>query len=426
MLTIAGCTQKKGYEFPEEGIKVSDVVSAFCVGFSIIENNNKLYIAYYDSLHQMTLATYDLYSGKMDYEVLPSQIGWDSHNYVTMAFDKEGYLHVSGNMHAMPLVYFRSEKPFDIHSMRHIAAMTGEDEKRMTYPAFLETTDGGLIFHYRTGGSGNGSEIYNIYNLETKAWSRLLDTHLTDGEGERNAYMQGPFLGSDGFYHLIWVWRDTPDCSTNHTLSYARSKNLIHWENISGQTTELPITLEKSEFYVDATPAKGGLFNPGIKMGFDSEGKPVIGYHKYDENGHNQLYVARYEGKEWRKVQLTNWKYRWQFEGKGSMRNELTIATPKVVSDSKMAFGYDHIKEGRGEIVFDERTFDVVGKRELVPVYPARYDEVESDFPGMEVRTLVCGDYLLRWETLPANRDRKPKGELPRASSLMLYKFKQQ
>lgn len=421
---LSACTNQKVFDFPKEGVEISKVVSAFRVGFSMLEKNDKLYMAYYDSLHQMTLATCDLKSGKLEYKVLPSKIGWDSHNYITMAFDKEGYLHVSGNMHAVPLIYFRSEMPYDIHSVRQVEKMTGVDEKRMTYPSFMESPDGNLIFHYRTGGSGNGSEIYNIYDVKTKSWKRLLDTHLTYGEGKRNAYMQGPVLGGDGYYHLIWVWRETPDCSTNHTLSYARSKDLLHWENIAGVKTELPIVLEKKEFWVDATPVKGGLFNPGIKLGFDSQNHPIIGYHKYDENGYNQLYAAKYIDNEWKLSKLTDWEYRWQFEGNGSMKNELSITNPISIKDGKMAFGYNHIKEGKGEILFDENTLEACGKREPVRVYPESYDEVVSDFPGMYVRTLVKGNYLLRWETLDANRDRKPEGELPPASKLVLYKFK--
>lgn len=421
---IGGCNQQQSFDLPAEGLEISRVESAFNVGFSMLEENGRLYMAYYDSLHQMTLSVLDLQTGCLDYEILPSKIGWDSHNYVTMAFDEEGYLHVSGNMHAVPLVYFRSTKPFDIHSMEEIHKMTGSEEKRVTYPAFMKSPSGDLIFHYRTGGSGNGSEIYNIYDVENKNWRRLLDQPLTDGRGQRNAYMQGPVLGKDGYYHLIWVWRETPDCSTNHTLSYARSKDLLHWESASGKAIELPITLEEKELYVDDTPVKGGLFNPGIKLGFDSEGHPVIGYHKYDEAGNNQLFVTRYQDGSWYGKQLTSWTYRWQFEGNGSMKTELDIFAPQAIGEGKMALGYKHIKEGTGEILFDEKSFEVVGKRERSLGYPEKYNQVTSSFPGMLPHVIVKGDYLLRWETLPANRDRKPQGKLPPSSSLRLYKWK--
>ncbi len=418
------CHQDSAFVFPEEGVQISKVESAFPVGYSMIEKNNRLYMAYYDSIHQMTLAIFDLKTGLCEYEILPSKIGWDTHNYVTIAFDKEGFLHVSGNMHAVPLVYFRSTEPYNIHTMEKIDRMTGLDEKRVTYPVFMESPDGELLFHYRTGGSGNGAEIYNIYDVKSQSWKRLLDKPLTDGHGERNAYMQGPILGNDGFYHLIWVWRETPDCFTNHTLSYARSCDLIHWENAAGEQTELPITLEKTEFYVDATPVKGGLFNPGIRLGFDSKNRPVIGYHKYDKNGYNQLYVARYQNNSWYIRQLTDWKYRWQFEGHGSMNTELDIFTPRVLDHGKMAFGYRHVKEGMGEIVFDEQTFEFLGKQEISSVYPERYNRLESTHPEMNPHVIICGDYMLRWETLSANRDRKPQGILPPASRLMLYKWK--
>lgn len=421
---MVGCIQKEVFVFPKEGIEISKVLSSFRVGFSMIEKNDKLYMAYYDSLHQMTLATCDLKSGKLEYKTLPSKIEWDSHNYITMTFDKEGYLHLSGNMHAIPLIYFRSEFPYDIHSMCQVEKMTGIDESCITYPSFMESPDSNLIFHYRSGESGNGSEIYNIYDVKTKSWRRLLDTPLIYGDGKRNAYMQGPVLGGDGYYHLIWVWRETPDCSTNHTLSYARSKDLLNWENIAGIKTQLPIILENEEFWVDATPVKGGLFNPGIKLGFDSKNHPIIGYHKFDENGYNQLYVAKYIDDEWKLSKLTDWEYRWQFEGIGSMKTELSITNPVSIKDGIMAFGYNHIKEGKGEILFDENTLKSCNKREPISLYPKSYDDVISSFPGMHVRTIVEGDYLLRWETLDANRDRKPEGELPPASSLILYKFK--
>jgi alpha-L-rhamnosidase len=62
----------------------------------------------------------------------------------------------------------------------------------------------------------------------------LFDGPLLDGEGERSAYSSGPQRGPDGRFHLLWMWRETPDAMTNHTLSYARSRDLIHWETSSG------------------------------------------------------------------------------------------------------------------------------------------------------------------------------------------------
>jgi hypothetical protein len=58
---------------------------------------------------------------------------------------------------------------------------------------------------------------------------------------------------------------------------------------------------------------------------------------------------------------------------------------------------------------------------------------VESTWLGMEVRTaadLGSGDnskvrYVLRWETLPSNRDRPRSGPLPPPTMLRLYQLEE-
>ena len=95
-------------------------------------------------------------------------LGWDSHNFVTLGIDKEGFIHLSGNMHVNPITYFKSTKPNDITTLQQEMIMVGPNEKRCTYPHFMLTKEGELLFHYRDGASGNGNEIYNIYSCETK------------------------------------------------------------------------------------------------------------------------------------------------------------------------------------------------------------------------------------------------------------------
>ena len=74
-------------------------------------------------------------------------------------------------------------------------------------------------------------------------WRRFLNSQLHDGEGERNAYATTPIRGPDSRFHVIWVWRETPNAATNHSLSYARSPHLIHGVTSVGR----PITLDKSD-----------------------------------------------------------------------------------------------------------------------------------------------------------------------------------
>src|SRR5262249_26296289 len=145
---------------------------------------------------------------------LPTVVGWDSHNYVTMAVDADGFIHVSGNMHNVPLIYFRSTRAMDVTSLVRVTSMVGSNETSATYPQFFQGPTGILVFAYGDGGSGNGNYIFNSYSRATQTWSRLLASPLIDGQGLRSAYPVGPILGPDGWYHLVWTWRDTPDAST--------------------------------------------------------------------------------------------------------------------------------------------------------------------------------------------------------------------
>ena len=183
-----------------------------------------------------------------------------------MAIDDDGYLHVSGNMHVRPLVYFRSQKPLDASTLVRVAAMTGVAETNVTYPSFFRGPNGEFLFTYRDGHSGEGDQITNIYDLKTQTWKRLIDQPLFDGEGQRSAYPTTPELGPDGFFHIVWVWRDTTSAETSHDPSYARSRDLVHWESSHGEPVKLPITFETGEI-VTPIPVNGGIINGGVKLG---------------------------------------------------------------------------------------------------------------------------------------------------------------
>ena len=53
------------------------------------------------------------------------------------------------------------------------------------------------------------------------------------------------------------------------------------------------------------------MINNNTKVGFDSQNRPVVAYHKFDAAGNTQLYNARVEGGKWVTHQTSNWNYRW-------------------------------------------------------------------------------------------------------------------
>ena len=340
-----------------------------------------------------------------------------------LAADRDGYLHLSGNMHARPLVYFRSARPWDVDSFEAVDRMTGREEQRVTYPKFFAGAKGELIFTYRDGGSGNGNQIFDIYDAGARSWRRMLDTPLLDGEGEMNAYPLGPVQGPDGWFHLLWVWRDTPDASTNHDLSYARSRDLVKWKTAAGAALALPVRIGRRDAVIDPVPAQGGLLNGGEHLGFDGKGRPVVAYHKHDAEGFTQCYVTRFESGKWKARQVSDWRYRWEFGGGGSIGREIVLQAPRVEHGGGLRVQFEHSRYGRGAWLIDEGTLVRKANAEYMRAWPESLEMAESEFPGMEVRMADKGGYLLRWETLGPNRDRPREGALPAPSMLRLYEL---
>lgn len=410
-------------------LDVAPVWSGHPVGFHSLVASNRQFVAFFDADRQMTVASRSLDSTNWTFVRLPQKVGWDSHNYITMTVDRQGFLHLSGNMHGNPLVYFRSGKPLDAESLERIPEMVGKDELRTTYPRFFEGPSGELIFTYRTGGSGNGDQIYNVYDLKTKQWRRLIEGALISGEGRKSAYLNGPHSGPDGFFHLVWIWRETPDCATSHHVCYARSRDLVRWETSLGKPLELPITFATGEV-VDPVPMQGGAINGNVALGFDTRKRPIVSYHKFDTNGFTQVYSARLEDGEWNFHQATDWKHRWEFSGGGSIPFEVNVGAVTINAEGKLVQSLSSKHHGSGTWLLDEQTLKPIRRLSISPRYPAFLRKPTSNFPGMQVHLRQgtgenpSGSALwLRWETLGVNRDRPHAGPLPPPSLLRVYEI---
>lgn len=415
-----------------ETLDVDTVPSWFPVGFSLLTCEDDQYAAYYNDDHQLIVAQRRLPDRTWQKVVLPTKVGWDSHNYVTMAVDATGAVHLAGNMHCVPLIYFRTKTPGDITSFERLS-MTGRDEQRCTYPRFLNDADGNLLFTYRSGASGNGKRLYNGYDIASEKWTRFLETPLFDGEGKRNAYPRGPVQGPDGWFHVVWVWRDTPDCATNHDLSYARSRDLRNWENAGGVPATLPITLNQTSLCADSVPAGGGIINGCEKLAFDSKHRPMIAFHKRDADGHMQIYVTRFEGDRWQCRCVTHWDKPIEFSGGGAMPFiGVAVGSFRELEPGLYGVSYRHRDYGSGTICLKEDSLQPVDRTiSIRSEYPSALSRTTINFPGIGVKRAsdsgVATDpdvrYVLRWETLDANRDRPRNPPLPPASKLQLVKL---
>jgi len=401
------------------------VWSGHRTGFNLLVTDTTAFVGYYDPERRLTLAQRDRGDTDWTYHKLDVWTGWDSHNGIAMAFDSAGYLHLVGNLHNAPLVYFRSQQPGDVQTMERVDAMASPAlEQRMTYPVFMQDADGRLIFKYRDGSSGAGNEIYSTYDVENETWRLLLTTPLVDGEGERNGYFVGPLLGPDRNYHLAWVWRDTPDAATNHDISYARSPDLEHWYRSDGTPLTLPITLSTAEI-VDPVPTGAGLINGATKLGFDPAGRVMITYHKFDDRGWTQVYVARRDADRWRTYPVSDWDdFRWEFGGTGSIPLRLAVqgAVAKPPHRVKVSVVRD---EQSIDFILDAETLARLDER-LVESPTDRMRELVDVPDGMQLYSVVrktdwpeSPKVALVWPSRPQNRD-KPTDDIPTPTPLQL------
>jgi hypothetical protein len=416
-----------------EVVDVGDTFSGQPTEMTLFTKDNQQFVGFWGPDRYMTAASRTLGSPTWTRVALSTQINWDAHHSVVLGADKLGYLHMSGGMHNNPLVYYRSSFPLDVTSFQQQSGMVSgaTDESSCTYPHFFVGPIGDMVFNYRSGASGQGDTIFNVYNAGIKSWSRLLGTKLIDGQGINSAYIVGPTPGPDGYWHMVWTWRETADASTNHDLSYARTKDFQTWENSAGVTFTPPITLLTADI-VDPVPVRGGMINNNTKVGFDSQNRPVVIYHKYDQNGNTQLYNARVEGGKWVQHQTTNWDYRWNVSGTNTLVFQIEVDGVKVHPDGKLKQIYYHqVYGGWGGFVLDETTLGIV--QQILPPfpYPRELDQVVSTTTGMHTRWAAdigaSPDpdvyYMMRWETLDPNGD-KEVIPAPAPTKLRVYGFR--
>ncbi len=423
-----------------EEVVVDDVWAANRAFFDLQTREGKQYVAYYNKNRNMTVASRNEGDTAWVRTILPNKLHWDTHNYVDLGIDKDGYIHVSGNMHVNPLAYFRSEKPYDVSSMLTLNEMIGDvEEERVTYPRFFNNPEGDLYFSYRSGTCGNGNIMVNKFHGDSCAWERYLNEPLFLGieeSSDRAAYHK-LIVDEDGTFHYVWMWRWTPLVETCHQLCYATTKDLKSWKNGAGDDVSLPFRPDTKLLIVDNTPTKGGMHNGKFNIITDAEHNPYIAYIKYDKKGNTQLYLAAYLKGKWNSLKLTDWDFRWHFEGGGdTMTSGATFTLDGFSEEGYLVISWSNEKGESGRSVVDVTTMSCVdGKGVCVAKeYPSDintpmtdrgftvqniYDEGVSSIDGVK--------YVLKWETDQATHGKHapevmPEGPLSKLVVLKIQK----
>jgi hypothetical protein len=398
--------------------------AAFPIAIDLLTELDRQYLAYFDDRREMTVVSRRLGSTDWTYQGLDTFLPWDVHNAPHMGVDAGGQLHVAGNMHSSPLLYYRTTVPGDVTTLTGPQAMVGTEEENVTYPYFFKDSDGTLLFKYRSGFSGDGVQYIDAYDHGLGTWRRVVEDPII-ADSTASAYDCGP-VSHDGTWHTAWMWRETGSTSTNHDVCYARSADLVAWERSDASALTLPIDQSTAEV-IDPVPQESGLLNTSINVGFDTLGRPIVSYVRYDDEGFSQVFNTRLEGGAWVTYQTSAWSHRIEIGFDPDPAAYLYITEVQVEPDGGLSQGYLHWMEGRGRWRLDEETLLPTG------TYPDPHLMIPADFfevrsPGEGLRAAMkfgrgghedAPWYFLRWE-VAAVIDPEPP-EWPDATDLRVY-----
>lgn len=422
--------------YPEivEKLFIDSVWVANRVGFDIKTVGERQFVAYYNAHRMMTVAQRRLGENNWEKIVLPNKLEWDSHNSVSLGVDKGGFIHVSGNMHATPMIYFRSLKPFDVTSLVQVKNMVGEeDENRVTYPSFFSNKENDLFYSYRSGGSGNGNVFVNRFDVSKKKWERCFSEPLFEGVNKLNGETRSAYhslsIDDEGMFHITWMWRWTPKVETCHQLCYVKSKDLKNWYNITGEKISLPLRPDTKAVVVDDVPSKGGLHNGKYCLILTKDKQPIIGYVKYDENGNTQFYLARTFDEVWQTKKISDWTFRWHFlDGGDKMTIGCNFEFVGFTQKGNLVIDWSNEKQERGTWIVNPQTLELEkGVETYFAKYPLSIFQIENKGLNLQLKSGGMTNngirYVLRWEAAKGSHGGSTPQIIPQGPIVPLFLY---
>jgi hypothetical protein len=186
--------------------------------------------------------------------------GWDAHDVISLGISPvDGTLHFAWDMHGNTLRYRHSVLGLCttnkaawgnagmLFGEQNWLVASGSSIGNVTYPMFINTPSGALLFEYRIGSTSAGDHWLNTYQPATTNWSAgikfsakegtytgMLATGSIGSSTSRNAYENNFDFAPDGTLHHTWTYREAADAA-NHDIYYAYSTNNgVTWCNNAG------------------------------------------------------------------------------------------------------------------------------------------------------------------------------------------------
>jgi BNR repeat-containing family member len=315
----------------EPGYAATRVNAGIYRHHAILSFRGRQFVSFYDPQDRVTIAFRDLPSEK--WTVLhtdwPGNVR-DAHNMISMGVSTDGCLHISYNHHVSPLHYRRSSRPLDPTTFGPMIPMTDQRERRVTYPQFVNLSDGSLLFFYRDGVSGAGDLYINRYDVEEQVWQALQHPLIACSE-RCNPYWCRPAVGSNGSLQLVWCWRRQGGAETNSRLCYAGSRDGGRtWQDSRGQPYQLPITPDAAEV-IDSVGENSNLSNQDSSE-VDSYNRLHVVYRKNDSAGVPQYFHQWWDGHAWRRTQISRFTGIFTVTGGGT--KAIPMSRPNILFDT--------------------------------------------------------------------------------------------
>jgi hypothetical protein len=206
----------------------------------------------------------------------------------------------------------------------------------------------------------------------------------------------------------------------------------------------LPIHPEHPDVVVDPARPGEGMINPLKFLGFDSQHRPIVSYHKYAPCGNSAIYNARFEDDAWKSVAAHVWDHRWNFGGGGAIGIEIGGGPVETIGGGRLMQRVWSKRDGTRHVMLDEATLAPLGEaNEAVVSKDSRdhdwrrgFAKPEIDFPERPLRVSWLADqgvspeegvrYLIRWEHGPVNIGDQPVPEpWPPGAPLRVFKVRE-
>lgn len=300
----------------------------------------KQYVAYAAASLAFRIASIDIATGTVT-TVNPGLPIWstsDQHNSASIQCDKNGYVHLTYDMHVTPLIYYRSTAANDVTAFSGPYSMLGgTPETSVTFGMFFKhPTSGEIYYTFHYGSPYGGDQYFYHYNTTSSTW-----------EAAAGLDAMGLFIRADGVFVnslprwssgvLWWSWIPATFCDP---VNCANEQHLAGWNGTSfikvgGAAQSMPITTgnNAAAFLMDASPIAGVSVLNGFSI--DSNGTFFLPY-KFPTGAITQMYVAENSSGSFAAHTLTNNTIAWNPPNPELWGGE--TQSPSILSNGKCTY----------------------------------------------------------------------------------------